>query len=114
MDFTPEELAAESREIHLGLREAEAFVACAVLRPLEAGVWKVRQVAVAPNRQGQGLGREIMAFAEAEIQSASGTCVELNAREQVVPFYIALGYAIEGERFEEISIPHRKMIKSLS
>ena len=61
LDFTPEELAGERDQIHLGLFEGGTPVACAVVIP-DAG--KVRQVAVRPDRQGRGLGAAIMREAE--------------------------------------------------
>jgi predicted GNAT family N-acyltransferase len=38
----------------------------------------------------------------------------LHAREAAVPFYLKLGYALAGEPFEEVGIPHRAMEKTLN
>ena len=44
---------------------------------------------------------------EAHLQG--GSEIALHARESAVPFYLALGYGLVGEPFEEVGIPHRKM-----
>ncbi len=36
-----------------------------------------------------------------------------HAREPAVPFYLRLGYAVEGERFIEVTIPHFTVSKDL-
>jgi predicted GNAT family N-acyltransferase len=41
------------------------------------------------------------------------TTIILNARETAVKFYISLGYEIYGEPFVEVTLPHRKMKKTL-
>jgi predicted GNAT family N-acyltransferase len=40
--------------------------------------------------------------------------IVLHARANVVPMYEKLGYEVIGEPFEEVTIPHRKMRKSLT
>jgi len=37
----------------------------------------------------------------------------LHAREAAIPFYLRLGYELEGEPFTEVGIPHRRMVKLL-
>ena len=37
----------------------------------------------------------------------------LSARDTAVSFYLRLGYELVGEPFEEVTIPHRKMLKLL-
>jgi predicted GNAT family N-acyltransferase len=39
--------------------------------------------------------------------------IELNARESAVAFYKKLGYTVEGDVFEEVSIPHFRMVKKI-
>ncbi|MGV3615775.1 MAG: GNAT family N-acetyltransferase [Fimbriimonas sp.] len=110
LDFTEEELAAERDQIQLGLWEDGRLVACAVVVLTDQGYAKVRQVAVDPDSQGKGYGRQVMALCEAHLPP--GTPIRLHARETVVPFYLALGYQSEGDIFEEIGIPHRLMTKN--
>jgi predicted GNAT family N-acyltransferase len=37
----------------------------------------------------------------------------LHARESAIPFYLRLGYRVEGEPFVEVGIPHRAMVRDL-
>ena len=113
LDFTPEQLAAEADDIHLAGFEGETPVACLILTPVSASEWKMRQVAVAPERQGEGLGRRLVAYSEAVAHAAGCLQMTLHARETAVPFYLSTGYEIEGEPFEEVTLTHRKMMKWL-
>lgn len=106
LDFTSEELAVEAGQHHFGLFDEECLWAVCAAVPLEEGVWKVRQVAVEPEAQGKGYGAALMKAVEARVDE-----IVLHARDTAVPFYLRLGYAIEGEPFEEVGIPHRKMRK---
>lgn len=113
LDFTPEQLAEESSEFHLVAVEAGVVVACLVLTPMAGGEIKMRQVAVEPDRQGQGIGQELVRFSEQFAGERGFHRMVLHARDTAIPFYLKLGYQIEGEPFEEVTIPHRQMAKNL-
>lgn len=114
LEYTPEQLAAEFDQIHLAAYASEgSLMAYLNLTPADADTVKMRQVAVATNRQGQGIGSQLVAESETVAKSLGFKKMSLHARETAVSFYQRLGYAIEGERFEEVSIPHFKMEKSL-
>ena len=113
LDFTPEQLAAESEDIHLAGFEGETPIACLILTPVSAQEFKMRQVAVVPERQGEGLGSRLVDYAEAVVRGAGGRQITLHAREAVVAFYLHAGYEIVGAPFEEVTLPHRKMQKWL-
>jgi predicted GNAT family N-acyltransferase len=113
LDFDAEELPAEASEFHLAAFEQGSVVACLVLVPYEHGEIKMRQVAVEPRLQNQGVGRQLVSASE-ELGRARGfTVMTLHARDTAVPFYERLGYACEGPIFEEVTIPHVKMTKRL-
>lgn len=111
LDFTPEELDAEAEDLHLVGKDGEQVVACLVLQPLDAQTIKMRQVAVSPERQGEGIGAQLVEFSETVAQINGFNEIKLNARANVVPFYLKLGYEVYGEPFEEVTIPHRAMRK---
>ncbi|MGE9269440.1 MAG: GNAT family N-acetyltransferase [Verrucomicrobiales bacterium] len=113
--FSPQQLAAEKEDWHLiGVDCASGrVVATLILSPFGEGGVKMRQVAVDPSCQGQGWGRKLVAFAEAFAIDQGRRQVVLHAREAVVPFYEKLGYRSFGDRFEEVSLPHWKMQKTL-
>lgn len=108
--YTDADRAAEVGQRAYGLFEGETAVACALVRDHPDGTSQVRQVAVLPDRQGEGLGAAIMALVERE---NPGRPLWLNARATVVPFYECLGWTVEGEPFQEIGLEHRRMRKPL-
>ncbi len=67
--------------------------------PLTKGTWDVYWVAVDPGAQGQGLGRELMAFAEGKIKESRGrlVIVETSGRrdyDKTRRFYRSLDYKV--------------------
>jgi predicted GNAT family N-acyltransferase len=108
-----EDLAGEKDSHHFACYRGERMVACLVLRPLEGGDVKMRQVAVARDLQRRGIGKLLVEYCEAWARNAGYRRVTLHARETVVPFYENSGYAKQGERFEEVTIPHWAMEKCL-
>lgn len=113
LHFTPETLGAESRDFHLACYDNGSLVGCLILSPTDGTAIKMRQVAVADQVQGQGVGRAMVERSEEIARSHGFGEMVLHARETAVPFYERLGYERIGERFEEVSIPHWKMRKLL-
>lgn len=114
LDFTPEQLAAEYSDHHLvACAESGAIVGYLNLTPLDAENVKMRQVAVAPDRQGRGIGKALVDASEALARRMGFRRIVLHARETAVPFYLNAGYTVIGDRFEEVTIPHFKMGKEL-
>ena len=113
LDLTAEDLAAESGQTHIVALHQDRVIGCLVMVPQNCSVVKMRQVAVEPDLQGKGIGNAMVAASEEWAQWANYTLIELNARETAVKFYLGLGYTIVGEPFEEVTIPHRKMIKEI-
>lgn len=56
---------------------------------------------------------QIVLFAESVAKLRGHERLMLHARESAVPFYLRLGYEIEGEPFTEVGLTHRLMSKSL-
>lgn len=115
LDFSPDELAAEHGDWHLAIwsDDGSILAGCLVLNVLGDGIAKMRQVAVAEEWRGRGLGRMLVAFAEQYARERGIRELVLNARATVVPFYEPLGYAVEGPPFVEVTLPHRRMRKIL-
>lgn len=113
LEFTQQELLAEDGQWHLALFAGDQVMACLVLVPLDGGEVKMRQVAVDPDAQGQGLGRRLVEGSERLSRERGFGLMTLHARETAIPFYERLGYAVVGEPFTEVGIPHRKMKKEL-
>ena len=113
LEFSEQELAAESPNLHCVLLDSDEVIASATGTDLGDGQIKIRQVAVQSGLQGQGFGRNIMLFAEDQARARGYEMVVLHARAVVVDFYLKLGYELFEEPFVEVGIPHRKMRKSL-
>ena len=73
----------------------------------------MRQVAVDEAFRSKGLGGLMVDFAEEYAQKQGYKKIELNARETAVAFYLKHYYAVTGNQFFEVGIPHRKMLKLL-
>ena len=115
LTFSHQELEAEAGDFHLaGFAETSgALIACLVLTPLDGESLKMRQVAVTESYRGRGIGKALVRFAESFARERSISRLVLHARESVVPFYESLGYSIEGPPFTEVTIPHRRLTKTL-
>jgi predicted GNAT family N-acyltransferase len=113
LNFTEEQLAAEDSDFHFALYKNNKLAACLVMTPLESGDIKMRQVAVAENLQGQGMGKKLVKFTEDWSRENGYKKIVLHARQTAVPFYLSQDYEIVDPPFTEVGIPHRKMVKSL-
>lgn len=89
------------------------LVGCVLSSNAGAGVVQLRQMAVRTDLQTGGVGRVLVEALEADARAAGVRRVTMHAREVAVGFYEKLGYAIVGERFVEVGIPHWVMEKDL-
>jgi GNAT superfamily N-acetyltransferase len=114
LEFTEEQLAAEHGHFHLVAYAADhQLIGYLNLTPLQDGTVQMRQVAVRPDWQGRGVGKALVAASEDLARAHGFQVMILHARQTAVPFYLNLLYSIEGEPFEEVTIPHRLMRKQL-
>jgi predicted GNAT family N-acyltransferase len=104
----------EAQSLHLVAHEGDNVQGCVLFNPEDAHGGRLFQMAVAAHLQGQGLGARLVTALEAELRRRGFTHVHLHARAHVVPFYERLGYAVYGEPYTEVGIPHRNMHKTLA
>lgn len=109
--FEAGDLERESDSFHVACYLNDRLVGCLILQPDSEGGLKMRQVAVSEDHQGCGIGKALVQFSEAFARDGNYKKIHMNARDTAVNFYLKLGYAIEGEPFEEVTIPHRHMFK---
>lgn len=114
LSLTNEDLSGEKEEIVLAALEETEVVGCVLLRLLPNGKARLRQMAVAPNWQGRGIGKALLEAAEAVAIDKDALFMELHARETAISFYENTGYHTSGKPFEEVGIPHIKMEKTFS
>lgn len=114
LTFTPEQLAAEANDLHLACFARGQLAGCLILTPQDRGAIKMRQVAVSPLVQKQGVGTILVRASEQIAAERGYQRMVLHARETAVPFYLRLGYEVAGEPFEEVTVPHRAMFKTLT
>jgi ribosomal protein S18 acetylase RimI-like enzyme len=84
-------------------RAGEDVAGVLVLRPQPPAL-QLENIAVAPGRQGQGLGRALMAFAEDRARAEGLAEVVLYTNERMTEnlrFYPALGYAETGRAVQD-------------
>lgn len=76
------------------------LLGCAWLEPLGDGRWYLGSLATAPEEQNRGLGRTLLAAAEAWAMARGATRMRLtvvNVRETLLAWYLRRGYAPTGE-----------------
>lgn len=76
----------------------------------DAGAWRLRGMAVAPEARRGGHGRALLGVCVAHVASRGGTKLWCNARSTAAGFYRSLGFESSGEEFETPDgIPHFRM-----
>ncbi|MCQ2735577.1 MAG: GNAT family N-acetyltransferase [Alphaproteobacteria bacterium] len=109
--FRPE----EARYLHIGCVEMldNKLVGGLMLAPVDDSTIRLMQVAVDTIYQGEGIGRELVKYAEKRAKEAGYSRLVMHAMLFVVDFYEKMGYNAEGDVFEEQGITFLKMFKTL-
>lgn len=71
---------------------------------------KIGRMAVRKDWRGKGVGTALIDFIKKTSKKRRLIDLYLHAQASALPFYEALGFTAEGERFYEAGIPHRKMV----
>lgn len=109
-----EVLADEDQAIHAITVEGTEVVGVARMHESAEKQGQVRCVAIATEAQGKGIGKAMMAYLEEKAKQKGWTEIVLEARENAVPFYEAIGYTIVAESYLLFGeIQHYRMQKSL-
>ncbi len=93
-------------------RGTERVVGCAALLPghPEGTSGKLMQMAVNRQRQGEGIGRSLVAAVESRAFGELGlTELICHAKADAATFYEKFGWRPDPEPFVEAGVPHRKM-----
>ncbi len=113
LSFTPEDLEKEKEDFLLCAYDDDTMVACCILTKLTDDSCQLRQMAVSHAVQKNGLGRSLLDFAEKVAYDSGFRRMVMHARKTAIGFYQKQGYEIQGEEFEEVTIPHFEMQKQL-
>lgn len=124
IDSNPKEIGSEPDTTHNGDNAGqpetstpqEKVIGCIMLSPSDqdAKTFNVRQMAVSPEFQGQGLGAKLVQSAEHYAKQAGRTRLLLNARNHAVGFYLKSGFIKKTEQeFIVLGIPHHSLEKLL-
>jgi N-acetylglutamate synthase-like GNAT family acetyltransferase len=90
----------------------ERVIGCAALLPEEprARAGRITQMAVDPQRQGEGIGRRLVVAVESRAFGELGLnelCC--HAPVAAMGFFEALGWEVDSEQFVEAGLPHVRM-----
>ncbi len=105
----------EANYLHIGCVESldDRLVGGLILAPVNDEEIRMMQVAVDTKYQGEGVGRDLVHYAEKRAKEAGFSRLVMHAMLSVVNFYERLGYRQEGEIFEDKGITFARMVKDL-
>ncbi len=113
LGFTPQELENEKDNMLIAAFEEEQMLGCCMLVEENSVMVRLRQMAVLNDLQGKGIGRALMNFAENLARDRGYKTLSMHARKNAIGFYEKMGYAVSGDEFTEVTIPHYVMEKKL-
>ena len=105
----------EVNYLHIGCIENldDKLIGGLMLIPLDNKTIRMMQVPVDGKYQGEGVGRDLVSYAEKRAKAAGYQQIIMHAMLNVIGFYEKLGYRQEGDIFEERGITFAKMVKDL-
>jgi len=113
LSFSKEELENEKDNLLIGAFEDDRLLGCCMIVEEKPGQARLRQMAVLNDLQGKGIGRALMQFAENLARDHGYRLLTMHARKNAVLFFEKMGYRINSDEFEELTIPHVVMEKQL-
>jgi GNAT superfamily N-acetyltransferase len=117
--LVPSAYDADPATVHIGAFVDGVAVGCASVFPAayddEPAAWRLRGMAVSPDYQGKGVGRQVLEAAIAVAAAAGAPLIWANARTSALGFYQLLGWRPVGEEFTygPAGLPHYVMVRQL-
>lgn len=114
--------AEDGHAVHLSGWQGETLLACATVfpdpwpgPPPSPGAWRLRGMAVAPDRQGTGVGAQVLQAAVAAAREAGAPLMWANARSTALGFYLRYGWQVAGPEFlaSDTGLPHLPIVLDL-
>ncbi|MBQ8661493.1 MAG: GNAT family N-acetyltransferase [Alphaproteobacteria bacterium] len=105
----------EINYLHIGCIECldDKLVGGLLLAPIDNDTIRLMQVAVDTKYQHEGIGRDLVDYAEKRAREAGYKKIVMHAMLTVVNFYEKIGYHQEGDIFAEKGITFARMVKVL-
>ena len=113
MSLKNDDLSRDAVDVIFAGKMDGKVVACLMLHHKNDELVQLRQMAVYDAWQGRGLGRELVEAAEQYAREKGYRTLVLHARKNAMGFYGSMGYAMVGDEFTEVGIPHYIMEKAL-
>ncbi len=115
LKFLDHHRSKEANYLHIGCIECldDRLIGGLILAPVNNEEIRLMQVAVDTRYQGEGIGRDLVKYAEKRAREAGYTRIVMHAMLSVVHFYEKMSYKQYGEIFEENGITFAKMVKEL-
>ncbi len=114
LDLLDEDLSQEDQYRHFGITHEEQLLAYVLILPESTESVTLRQMAVSPEYQKQGVGFSLLKQVESVLESDRVQMIQMAARVSAIPFYQKLGYECVGKQFLSVNIPHIRMEKRVS
>lgn len=105
----------EANFLHIGCVDnvSDKLIGGLIMAPLNNEEIRIMQVAVDVVRQGEGIGRKLIEYAETVAKEIGYERMVMHAMLSVVGFYEKLGFKQEGDLFEEKGVRLVRMVKKL-
>lgn len=113
LTYSHEELEKEKDDILIACTDDDEMLGCCILTKIDNDTVRLRQMAVPDKLHGKGIGASIIYFAENLAKDKGFRCITMHSRDSAIGFYEKFGYAIKGNQFKEVNLPHHIMEKKL-
>lgn len=113
LDYSADDLAAEANHIHFIALKDGILAGALYLSPVDAKTVKLRQMCVEDTFRRQHIGALMMRHAERWARHKGYAVMALDARVTAQLFYEKSGFKPEGSTFEQVTLPHIRMVKAL-
>ena len=114
-DGSYDDLSEESRYYHFGAFDEDGNLVSSIIGiPTATHEVRIKQMVVAEGYQKQGVGKRLFMAFEAYLLNLGFQIFILHARMTAHGFYLNMGYAILGEEFQEVGLPHYRMSKTFT
>jgi GNAT superfamily N-acetyltransferase len=109
--------------VHVGAWNAGDLVGCATVFPEPwpgppevVDAWRLRGMAVSPDLQGRGIGRQVLAAAVRAAAESGAPLLWANARSTALAFYMKEGWQVVGAEFvtNDTGLQHRKIVREVT